>query len=443
MIINKSILSAAALGLSLLTGFEADAQMKRLRGIRDEFSSQNKMDVIWAKSEIDIVLDHPDTKDLCAAWGWKGVVYAELANSQDPEVMEKNADKSAAYQAGEAFLRYFSCSKEDQAVADADKVAPNSVANAIFACWNMGYNAIQVKGNYAEVKKYMGMVEKLIPYDADENAKNQGVTREQALNVMWRAAYMDSLVDEEVSILEKLIAIPNYMNADIYIRMAEILSERKQYDKALDYLEQGKVKIPQKAGSFLESQINIEITRGNMSALLKKYDEAIVQNPDNPMYYFYRGIAYHKLKEDDLREQDAAHKNNSKVPASKYFFTQAQQDYSKALELDPGLFDAVKNDAILMFDSANYIYKMRVRVASSDYAKYDALSIALYKQSLEKFEKLRASGYLKDEELVELLKDMKSICIKINDEEQRNKYEGMLKSEKKKLQEKEGSTEGK
>lgn len=439
MIRIKSIVNAAAFGLMLVSGFEADAQMKRLRGIRDEFSSQNKMDIVWAKSEIDIVLSHPDTKDLCASWGWKGVVYAEIANSQDPEVMSKDPEKKAALEAGEAFMRYFACSKEEQAVADADKVAVNSVANAIFACWNMGYNAIQTKGNYAEVKTYMSLVEKLIPYDVDENAKNQGVTKEQALNAMWRAAYQDSLVDEEVMILEKLIAIPNYMNADVYIRMAEIMTSRKQYEKGLEYLEMGKVKIPQKAGNFLESQINIEITRGNMSALLKKYDEAIAQDPENAMYYFYRGIAFHKLKEDDLREQESAYKIDQKPAASKYFFIQAQKDYSKALQLDGGLFDAVKNDAILMFDSANYVYKQRVRVSSSEYAKYDALSIALYKQALEKFEALRSSGYLKDEELVELLKDMKSICSKINDEEQRAKYDAMLKAEKKKLQESEGA----
>ena len=184
-------------------------------------------------------------------------------------------------------------------------------------------------------------------------------------------------------------------------------------------------------------QINIEIERENMAALLTKFNEAISGNPDNAVYYFSRGVAYHKLKTDEVKAQDLAYKNTGKVPASKYSFKQGLNDYKKAIELDNGYFNALKNEAILFFDSANYIYKQRARVSTAEYEKYNSLSINLYKQSLERFETLRNSGALKDQELIDALKDMIMICNKIGDaqhKEAKVKYDTILKAERKKLE---------
>jgi hypothetical protein len=80
---------------------------------------------------------------------------------------------------------------------------------------------------------------------------------------------------------------------------------------------------------------------------------------------------------------------------------------------------------------------MRARVASNEYEKYNTLSIALYKQALQMFERLRESGALKEQDLIDALKDMIMICNKISDKEHLDlkiKYEGLLKAEKRKLE---------
>lgn len=414
---------------------QINAQIKLLKGIRDNMMDEQNKDVALAKYEIDKVMLHPETKDMCAAWAWKGLVYADIALSADSSIYKLDENHNAAELSAEAFLKFYACSEEEQEKIDAKVAADAYLVNAISACWNKAVYVSRDPGKYYEVKKLMGYVESLLVYDKEEKAKTNNVTREQAIYAVWRAAYVDTLVEEEIISLEKLIAVPNYMNSVVFIRMAEIYSAKKQYEKALEYLEKGKAKIPQKSSDFLDMQINIEIERENMVALLTKFNEAIESNPDNAVYYFSRGVAYHKLKSDEVKNQDLAYKNKTKIAPSKYSFAQGLTDYRKALELDNGFVNASKNEAILFFDSANYIYRMRARVAANEYEKYNTLSISLYKQALQMFERLREAGALKDQDLIDALKDMIMICNKISDKEHMDlkiKYEGLLKAEKRK-----------
>lgn len=424
--------------LSMVSSFtQVNAQIKLLKGIRDNMMDEANKDVALAKYEIDKVMLHPETKDMCAAWAWKGLVYSDIALSPDSSIYKLDENQNAAELAAEAFLKFYACSEEEQEKIDAKVAADAYLVNAISACWNKAVFVSREPGKYYEVKKLMGYVERLLVYDKDEAAKKNSVTKEQAIYAVWRSAYVDTLLDEEIISLEKLIAVPNYMNSIVFIRMAEIYSAKKQFEKALEYLEKGKAKIPQKASDFLDMQINIEIERENMVALLTKFNEAIESNPDNAVYFFSRGVAYHKLKTDEVKNQDLAYKNKTKNSPSKYSFAQGLNDYRKALELDNGFINASKNEAILFFDSANYIYRMRARVASNEYELYNTLSIALYKQALQMFERLRESGALKEQDLIDALKDMIMICNKISDKEHLDlkiKYEGLLKAEKRKLE---------
>jgi tetratricopeptide (TPR) repeat protein len=287
------------------------------------------------------------------------------------------------------------------------------------------------KGKYEETKKYFQYVVDLYDFDEDQNAKNVGVSKENAIYNIWASAFTNEKVDEEIIYLEKLMNFPMYYNSTIYTRMSEIYTERKEYDKAMQYLEKGIAKIPQKSSEFLKQQINIELSRGNQLAVLEKFTKAIEENPDNSNYYFSRGVTYHQLKINDLNENLDAQKEGKRY-MMKYYFSQALADYQKALELNPSNFGALNNVSILYFDSANYIYKERMKISPSspEYDKLNTQSMTLYKQCLEKFELLRQSGFLKGEDLINLLKDMKSCAAKLQDRELINKYDKMIKDEK-------------
>ncbi|MEZ4805681.1 MAG: hypothetical protein R2852_09420, partial [Bacteroidia bacterium] len=253
----KTILTFA---LTLIVG-TSFGQIKLLKGVRDNMMDDRFKDLKLAKYEIDKVMLDPDTKDLCASFAWKGVVYSDIALSTDEEILALDADGTAAKQAGEAFLKYFACGEEEQERYDAKEAAKIYLTYAGIACFNKGIQASDQKGNFNVVKDYMTIVDKLMAYDKDEKLKGNNVSSEKANYLIWRAAYIDSLVDQEIIYLQKLMDYPSYMNSDVFVRMAEIYSARKEYEKAMGFLEKGKAKIPQKSSSFLDMQINIEIDR--------------------------------------------------------------------------------------------------------------------------------------------------------------------------------------
>ncbi len=409
-------------------------QIKKLKTVRAEVIREDR-DLEKAKYDIDMVMENSETKDNAAAWGWNGIVYGEIANLDDTSALRiaLDPDKTAAYKSALSFLKFYAYSEEQQEQLDAKIYAQTSLPNTIINNFNKGVLALSGPNKFTEVKKYMEAVEKLLPYDVEQFAKTRGITLESTYYTTWTAAYMDTLVNEELVYLEKLAAVPTYMKADIFIRLSMIYNDKKEYERALEYLEKGKVKIPQKASDFLEQQINIELSRNNHAVILAKFTEAIANNPDNANYYFSRGVTYHQLKLNELEVQEAAFKNGDKVAPSKYSFKQCLADYSKAISLDNSNFDALNNEAVAIFDSANFMYKQMTRVASVDYDRYKTSASGLYRLALSKFELLKQSGYLKNEDYINLLKDMKTCAARTGNMEERNKLDELIKSEKAKL----------
>lgn len=386
-----------------------------------------------AKYNIDLASTNEATSNMAGMWGWRGVVYSIIASSEDPAIKALNPNKDAALIAGQSFQKFYSFPEGDQKKYSALDFANSYVVSAIISCFNEGISYASDKGNFSKVKSYMGIVDDLLKYDKEQVLFGK-ISREKALFISWQAAYTDSLQNEEIELLQKLIDIPSYMNSYVFIRMSEIYLSQKNYEKAVSYLDAGKIKIPSKSGEFLNQQINIEIERNNIQSLIVKFTEGIQNEPDNKDYYFSRGVAYHQLKVEDRNLQEKAYKNGENVPKEKYYFIQGLKDYEKAIQLDPSYTDALNNQAILLLDSADYIYKLRTRVEQAQYSKYDKLSIMLYTQVVQKMVGLYEMNYKKDQELVDLLKTIKSIYAKLNDEENRSKYDAIYKSEKKKLE---------
>ena len=428
MNIKHLILAGFIVLVSPLTNLAQTGKIKNVELIM----SGSDPNIEDAKYNIDLAASNEATSNMAGMWGWRGIVYSIISSSQDPAIIALDPNKEAALIAGQSFQKFYSFPEGDQKKYSALDFANSYVVSAIISCFNEGIaNASDTLG-FPKVKTYMSIVDDLLNYDK-EQALFGKISREKALFISWQSAYTNKLVSEEIELLQKLIDIPSYMNSYVFIRMSEIYLEQKNYDKAVTYLEAGKVKIPSKSGEFLNQQINIEIERNNIQSLLVKFTEGIQNEPDNKDYYFSRGVAYHQLKLEDRNSQEKAIKNDEKPAKDKYYFSQGLADYAKAIQLDPSYTDALNNEAILLLDSADYLYKQRTRVDQSQYSKYDKLATTLYGQVVQKLVALYEMNYKKDQELVDLLKTIKSIYAKLNDEEKRSTYDKLYKQEKSKL----------
>jgi tetratricopeptide (TPR) repeat protein len=425
---KKSILGIIGLSM-VLFATESFGQMKKLRTVK--FDVIRDGDLEKMKYDVDQVSTNSETAGKCITYGWKGVVYAKIAASEGDIKHQLDSNNEACVVAAENMVKYFSFNKDEQEEMDTRTYVLENLPNTIILTYNKGVNTMYEKGKYDETKKYFQYVVDLYDFDENQTAKNVGVSKENAIYNIWASAFTNEKVDEEIIYLEKLMSFPMYYNSTIYTRMSEIYTEKKDYDKAMQYLEKGIAKIPQKSSEFLKQQINIELSRGNQLAVLEKFNKAIEENPDNSNYYFSRGVTYHQLKINDLNDNLDAQKDGKRY-VMKYYFSQALADYQKALELNPSNFGALNNVSILFFDSANYIYKERMKLSPSspEYDKLNTQSMELYKLCLEKFELLRQSGFLKGEDMINLLKDMKSCAAKLQDRELIKKYDKMIKDEK-------------
>lgn len=432
------------LTLLLFTGFfsfqSSFGQMKKLKGLSNDIrmspESSTDLDVVtkW-KYQIDMVASNPESAEKCATYGWKAIVYNMIASLPDSLRRTIDTDNSAAIIAGKSAVKFYSFSTEEQEELETNLVLYNFLPNTIIACYNAGSILSAEKNNFVKVKECMSIVEKLLEKDTSQMAVSNGVSQVKAIYAVFRSAYTDSLVDQEIIYLERLAKYPNYLNDEVFIRLSMIYSDRKEYDKAMKVLEDGIAKIPQKTGTFIEQQINIELARGNQEAILQKFDAAIKENPENSSYYFSRGVTFHQLKLMDVTNYEKEYKAGNKNYKFKYFFSQALKDYNTAIELDGGNMPALYNLAVLYRDSSDLLYKSRMRVPPTDpaYNYFSENATKMYKATLEKFEMIRQSGFLKGNDLILLLTDMKACASRIQDRELAKKYELMIKEEKARL----------
>lgn len=411
------------------------AQSGKIKNVELNFAtSEGNPDVLDAKYNIDLAYEHESTKSSVGMWGWRAVVYSVISASQDEEVKKMNLNNDAAEISAQAFLKYYEFSEVDQKKFSLKDYTNAYIISTIVDCFNKGIVYSMDTAQFENTKKYMNYVTSLIKNDELKKAQENNITIAKANYIIWNSAINNKLEKEEMVYLQKLMDEPNYNNFQVFIRASELYLKEKNYEKAIEVLEKGKNKIPTKSGEFLNQQINIEIERKNIGVLLAKFTEAIAAQPDNKEYYFSRGVAIHQLKNEDKEIGEKEFKNSGKIVAAKYYYKSALSDYKKALELDPGYFDAIYNEAVLMLDSADFVYRMKSKVAGGEYLKYDKLSTYLYKDVVaKKFVEIYEMNVLKDQEALNLVKVIRTVYAKINDDENRAKYDRIYKEEQKKL----------
>lgn len=391
--------------------------------LRDVEGAMNQNDLETAKSKIDNIAQHSSTVNSVNMWAWKGIVYTAITLSEDQNI--KNLEPNSLEIAVQAFGNFYSFPEESRSkYADEAKLyAPSALSLA----YNHSAKLLQAKGSFSKIKELCGIAEKIYAANSqEESVITSGITADKINYLVWNSAYKDSLVNEEIVYLNKLIANPKYTSYVVYTRMAQIYTDRKDYDKALEYLNLGKERVPNEANSFFQQEINIEIDRNNYNSLLDKFTEGIKNDPENSIYYSNRAFVYSQLKDKEIEEQKNASKNGQTPAASKFFYIQSLNDFAKALELDPSNNDALINQAAVYIDSSNYAYKQNSSSPNTT---------ATLKTALEKCKYIYDNGLISGEKVVELLKNMKSICGKLLDDEGRKKYDELYKKEKAKLNE--------
>ena len=122
-----------------------------------------------------------------------------------------------------------------------------------------------------------------------------------------------------------------YMKSAVYEALYKLEVEN---DRAagLAILEEGREKFPDDV-SLLFNEINHYLADGRLNELTGKLEAAIEKEPENVSLYTTLGSIYDNLYQKGLEE--------GKTEEAQANFDNAYKTYNKALEKDPGFFDAI------------------------------------------------------------------------------------------------------
>jgi tetratricopeptide (TPR) repeat protein len=130
--------------------------------------------------------------------------------------------------------------------------------------------------------------------------------------------------------------------------MSDIYKREKNIEKAIEYLSLGR-EMFEDDQSIINTEINLYIELGRTSELLTKLSEAINLDSENSLLYFNRGTIY---------DQEGQLEN-------------AENDYVKAIELEPSSFGSNYNLGALFFNKA--VELNNSANSTSDDKKYKSL----------------------------------------------------------------------
>ncbi len=162
------------------------------------------------------------------------------------------------------------------------------------------------------------------------------------------AAFNDGNYDKAVQYYTEA-AKYNYNEGRTYQLLSKAYLEKSDTTRALTALQEGLTKFPEDNGILVE-MTNIYITTGKTDDAMRYLDLAIEQDPSNESFYFVKGSLL-----DGFGQQEAA-----------------IESYEKAIELNPGYFNAYYNLGALFYNNGVKQVEVANAVPPSDNARYEA-----------------------------------------------------------------------
>ena len=277
-----------------------------------------------AKEYIDEAFSTESTANDPKMWNYRAPIYLEIALKK-PEL-----DNLAIIKATDAHIKCLQKGKKDKIIVR-KWTAKEDVLSGLIQCGYKLFNLAIDKyneGDYERSLALYGKIFEIIPYDDEDQLKRGNITNE---TILYNSFFSSSKLKNDSKskeLLQALILI-NFNEPAIYIHMSDIYKREKNIEKAIEYLSLGR-EMFEDDQSIINTEINLYIELGRTSELLTKLSEAINLDSENSLLYFNRGTIY---------DQEGQLEN-------------AENDYVKAIELEPSSFGSNYNLGALFFNKA-------------------------------------------------------------------------------------------
>ena len=296
-----------------------------------------------AKDFIDKASSNEKTANDPKMWNYRAPIYLQIA------LKHPTIDNDAILKSTQAHIKCLQKDKKGRVVVR-KWTEEEDILSGLIQCgyklFNMAIDKYNT-GNYSAAIEYYNAIFDIIPLDAEDQLKRGNITEETILYNSFFSSNKMKDASKSKELLQRLINI-NFNEPAIYIHMSNIYLDEKDTANALDYLSLGRDMFEEDQ-DLINTEINLYIQLGRTSELIAKLGEAINLDSENDLLFFNRGTIYDQ--EGDFRN--------------------AEQDYKKALEINPDAFGANYNLGALYFNSA--IQKNNKANSTNDNSLYNKL----------------------------------------------------------------------
>ncbi len=310
------------------------------------YTKSGKLDK--ALEAIEPATKHPKTMNDAKTWLYRGNVYLAISLTENEKYMNLVENPLDS-----AYNSYQRC-----IALDKDFIAPAAnPAKAEFGLYVIGeqyYNkGVEYfnKQEWAEAQSYFektkhinaifGQKDSLATYNATRCALQLG-DNETAMK------YLKELVNMK------------FAEPSIYSMLADMYKQEGDTVKMLGTIKMGRERFPNDLGIII-AETNYYLGTGQLEEAQTLLQEAVAQDPDNPILHFTIGSNYDKLARDTSLNEE------SKLA----MLNEAEVAYAKAIELKPDYFDAYYNLGALFFNAGVEKFEEANNIPPDDFEAYD------------------------------------------------------------------------
>jgi tetratricopeptide (TPR) repeat protein len=359
---KKSILTLAVTAALTAAAGLATPALAQSSAITNAILSQKsgQMDKALASINEAVVNEKTKEKDKAKAWFTRGEIYYQLI---DPSTQALYTKYTKDMQPGEALQKavesYNKALALDGPTGEYGKQVPDRLKNLYGQAFNAGVVGYQAK-DYDKALSGFKLASQINPQDTTA--------------VLYSAYTQDAKQDlaGAKASYAQLLGMDAYKTkpapVNVYLRLLQIARDEKNTADAQKVLQQGLAAYPTNK-TFLIEDLNMSMGTNGGAGALEKINKAIAADPSNANLYAVRAGIYDAQKKSDL----------------------AQEDYKKAISLDPNNFDSQFNMGIYNYNKAATLYtkasKMDLKTYQAQGKKLETEGKKYFEASVPYFEK--------------------------------------------------------
>jgi len=290
-----------------------------------------------AKEAIDEAILHPKTENDAKTWMYRGIIYYNIAMSEDEQV------KALAPDAPEISYESLLKSKQLDDKKQLDVETSIYLIQLTNLFYQRGADGFQ-NSDYAVAIKNFTIAYKI----AEADGRFDTIA---AFNIGMSGVYSEdkTLAESTMPYLKKCIDV-NFMDPRVYLFYARSEKQIGDTTAAFATLEKGRVLFPQELSLQLE-QSQLYLETGQNEKLIASLKEAIEADPTNENLYRVLGQTFENV--------------GDKENAIMY--------YRKAIEINPDFGDAIFNLGAIYVNDAAELYTEANNLPFEEQKKYDEL----------------------------------------------------------------------